>query len=167
MTTLDRAKLRIRDRARCARRIVVAAGRRLRRRYVPRPGSSRDGRACRGGRFRRPVAPARAARGGVSSGHGPFSDLQVGRARFDVITMLHVLEHDYDPQRLLRHAFESLLKPGGWLIAEVPRLDSLSFRLFKDCWPGIQAPEHTALYDRARLIGITRAAGFEMSRRRN
>ena len=39
-------------------------------------------------------------------------------------------------------------KPDGCLIIEVPRLDSLSFRLFRDRWPGIQAPQHTALFDR-------------------
>jgi SAM-dependent methyltransferase len=93
--------------------------------------------------------------------HGPFSEQPVGRERFDVVTMWHVLEHDYDPARSLRHAFESL-KPGGWLIAEVPRLDSLSFRIFKDRWPGIQAPQHTALLDRQHLITIARNAGFEV-----
>ena len=98
---------------------------------------------------------------GVEFHHGPFSEQPVGRERFDVITMWHVLEHDYDPARSLHHAFQSL-KPGGWLIVEVPRLDSLSFRLFKERWPGIQAPQHTALYDRERLIGISRRAGFEV-----
>ncbi|HEX5110859.1 MAG TPA: class I SAM-dependent methyltransferase [Vicinamibacterales bacterium] len=98
---------------------------------------------------------------GIEFHHGPFAEQAVGRERFDAVTMWHVLEHDYDPRRSLRRAFESL-KPGGWLFVEVPRLDSLSFRLFKTRWPGIQAPQHTALYDRKRLLGITRGAGFEV-----
>ena len=50
------------------------------------------------------------------------------------------------------------LKPGGTLVIEVPRLDSLSFRLFRDRWPGLQAPQHTALYDRERLARSRRDA---------
>ena len=45
-----------------------------------------------------------------------------------------------------------MLKPGGMLVIEVPRLDSLSFRLFRHRWPGLQAPQHTVLYDRAHLL---------------
>jgi len=93
--------------------------------------------------------------------HGLFYEQQVGRDRFDLITMWHFLEHDYEPLRSLRHAHQAL-KPGGWLVVEVPRLDSLSFRLFKDRWPGVQAPQHTALYDRERLVRMVTDAGFDL-----
>ena len=75
--------------------------------------------------------------------------------------MWHFLEHDYDPRRSLGHARDAL-KPGGCLIVEVPRLDSLSFRLFRNRWPGIQAPQHTALFDRERLVRMVTQAGFEV-----
>jgi Methyltransferase domain len=71
--------------------------------------------------------------------HGAFFDQPVGHDRFDLVTMWHFLEHDYDPLRSLVHARDAL-KPGGFLIVEVPRLDSLSFRIFGTRWPGIQAP---------------------------
>ncbi|HLG54126.1 MAG TPA: methyltransferase domain-containing protein [Vicinamibacterales bacterium] len=93
--------------------------------------------------------------------HGLFYDQPIGRDRFDLVTMWHFLEHDYDPLRSLAHAREAL-KPGGVLVVEVPRLDSLSFRLFRGRWPGLQAPQHTALYDRARLVGLVEKAGFEV-----
>ena len=50
----------------------------------------------------------------------PFMD-----RRFDLITMWHFLEHDYDPLRTLRHA-RDLLHKKGRLVIEVPRLDSAS-----------------------------------------
>ena len=98
---------------------------------------------------------------GVEFHHGLFYEQQVGRDRFDVVTMWHFLEHDYDPLRSLMHARDAL-KPGGLLVVEVPRLDSLSFRLFGHRWPGLQAPQHTALYDKARLTELVGKAGFDL-----
>jgi SAM-dependent methyltransferase len=98
---------------------------------------------------------------GVEFHHGVFDGQQVGRGRFDLITMWHFLEHDYDPRRSLQHAMHALA-PGGLLIVEVPRLDSLSFRLFQSRWPGVQAPQHTALFDRERLVRMVSSAGFEV-----
>ena len=62
--------------------------------------------------------------------------------------MWHFLEHDYDPMRTLRTA-RDLLAPNGRLVIEVPRLDSTTFRLYGDRWPGLQAPQHTVLFDRS------------------
>jgi hypothetical protein len=61
--------------------------------------------------------------------------------------------------RSLRHARDTL-KQDGRLIIEVPRLDSLTFRLFGNRWPGLQAPQHTVLYDRAMLEKMVERAGF-------
>ena len=98
---------------------------------------------------------------GVEFHHGVFYEQHVGRDRFDVITMWHFLEHDYDPVRSLRQAMTAL-RPGGLLVIEVPRLDSLSFRLFGSRWPGVQAPQHTALFDRDRLVQMVSSAGFDV-----
>jgi SAM-dependent methyltransferase len=98
---------------------------------------------------------------GVEFHHGLFYEQEVGRQRFDLVTMWHFLEHDYHPRRSIAHAREAL-RPSGRLIIEVPRLDSLSFRLFRGRWPGLQAPQHTALYDRARLIEMVTREGLEV-----
>jgi len=104
---------------------------------------------------------ARAELRGVEFHHGLFYEQPVGDGRFDLVTMWHFLEHDYEPRRSLDHARRAL-KPGGVLVVEVPRLDSLSFRLFKSRWPGVQAPQHTALYDRERLVQMVSGAEFEV-----
>ena len=98
---------------------------------------------------------------GVDFRCGLFYEQDFGATRFDLITMWHFLEHDYDPIRTLETA-RDLLSPDGRLIIEVPRLDSLTFRLFGDRWPGLQAPQHTVLYDRASLVAATRKAGLEL-----
>jgi SAM-dependent methyltransferase len=92
---------------------------------------------------------------------GLFYEQAFAVDRFDLITMWHFLEHDYDPVRTLRHA-RSLLKPDGRLVIEVPRLDSLTFRLFQERWPGLQAPQHTVLYSKEMLLNFMKKVGFEI-----
>jgi len=55
--------------------------------------------------------------------YATVEDLQkAGEARFDLISMSHVLEHFPDPVATLIHLRESVLTPGGWLLIEVPNL---------------------------------------------
>ncbi len=80
---------------------------------------------------------------------------------FDLITMWHFLEHDYEPQATLAQA-RDWLAPNGRMLIEVPRLDSVSFRLFAERWPGLQAPQHTVLYSRETLFAMVARAGLEV-----
>ncbi len=90
-----------------------------------------------------------------------FYEAPLEEERFDLVTMWHFLEHDYDPPRSLDTA-RRLLKPDARLIIEVPRLDSRTFKWYGDRWPGLQAPQHTVLFDRDSLLRIVRASGFEV-----
>jgi len=92
---------------------------------------------------------------------GLFYEQDLGEARFALVTMWHFLEHDYDPRRTLAHARRAL-RPDGRLVIEVPRLDSLTYRLFRERWPGLQAPQHTALYTKAALLRLVREARLEV-----
>ena len=98
---------------------------------------------------------------GVDFRCGLFYEQDFGARRFDLVTMWHFLEHDYDPIRTLTTA-RDLLKPDGRLVVEVPRLDSTTFRLFGDRWPGLQAPQHTVLYDRTALLLAMDKAGLDV-----
>ena len=92
---------------------------------------------------------------------GLFYEAPLADRRFDLVTMWHFLEHDYDPVRSLATAHR-VLRPGGTLVIEVPRLDSRTFRWFGDRWPGLQAPQHTVLYDRDALVRAVTSTGFEV-----
>jgi SAM-dependent methyltransferase len=81
--------------------------------------------------------------------------------RFDLITLWHFLEHDYEPLDTLARA-RDWLAPQGRMVIEVPRLDSVTFRLFGNRWPGLQAPQHTVLYSRDTLLAMVRRAGLEV-----
>ena len=98
---------------------------------------------------------------GVEFHCGLFYEADLAPNRFDLVTMWHFLEHDYDPMRSLATAHR-VMKPGGTLVVEVPRLDSRTFSWFGDRWPGLQAPQHTVLYDRETLLRAVRKCGFEV-----
>lgn len=92
---------------------------------------------------------------------GLFYEADLAAERFDLVTMWHFLEHDYDPMRSLATA-RRVLKRDATLVIEVPRLDSRTFRWFGDRWPGLQAPQHTVLYERDTLLAAVRKSGFEV-----
>ena len=60
-----------------------------------------------------------------------------------------------------------VLKDDGKLIIEVPRLDSFTFKLFGRKWPGVQAPQHTVLYDKKKLIELIEKHGYKVTRYRS
>ena len=65
--------------------------------------------------------------------------------KFDVITLWHYLEHDYNLQTTEKKLFE-LVKPGGYLVIEVPDYQSISQVLQKRFWQGWHTPRHLTLF---------------------
>ena len=97
----------------------------------------------------------------VSFHCGRPRDQSFAPGRFDLITMWHFLEHDYEPRATLAQA-RDWLADGGRMIIEVPNLESRTARWFGGRWPGLQAPQHTALYDRATLTALVERAGLKV-----
>jgi SAM-dependent methyltransferase len=91
--------------------------------------------------------------------HGPIGEQDLPADSFDLVTLWHFLEHDYAPLATLGKV-ASCLKSDGVLVIEVPRLDSVTFRLYRERWPGLQAPQHTVLFDRRSLLETVQKAGF-------
>lgn len=74
--------------------------------------------------------------------------------RFDLISMVHVLEHLADPVGYLIHLRKTLLEPTGWLLIEVPNLyahDSFE-------------PAHLIAYSTHTIRQTLEKAGFEVTR---
>src|SRR5450631_1474982 len=60
----------------------------------------------------------------------PFQEAGLVKETFDVILLLHVIEHLSDPFTALRQ-IASLIRPGGVLVLETPRYDTLMFHLLR------------------------------------
>lgn len=105
-----------------------------------------------------PNAVESAKRHGVEAHAGTLAD-QSGLGTFATCSMIHFLEHSYDPVDELRRA-HALLVPGGAIVVEVPSDDSLARRLFGRYWFPHLAPQHLTLLSRRTLTRALDAAGF-------
>ncbi len=90
---------------------------------------------------------------------GLLAEQALAERSFDLVTMWHFLEHDYDPLRTLARG-RDLLAADGRMVIEVPRLDSFTYRLYHERWPGLQAPQHTVLFTRDSLLAMVRSQGL-------
>lgn len=78
---------------------------------------------------------------------------------FDVITMMHTLEHTTNPLSTLIKV-RTLLKKGGVLIVVVPNANGLDARFFKQYWFGWDIPRHLYNFSSHTIEKILKNAGF-------
>jgi len=78
---------------------------------------------------------------------------------FDVVTMMHVIEHVPDPVEMLREV-RRILRPGGQVLMLTPNTRSLGHQRFGMLWIGLDAPRHLCLFSGALLATAAQRAGF-------
>jgi SAM-dependent methyltransferase len=78
---------------------------------------------------------------------------------FDVVTCFDVLEHLYEPRRVMVKVAE-WLKPGGIFYVLVPNIDSAEARIFGTYWHGLELPRHLFHYSPASLTFLAESAGL-------
>jgi len=78
---------------------------------------------------------------------------------FDVITCFDVLEHLYEPRKIMARVAE-WLKPGGIFYVLVPNVDSAEARVFGSYWHGLELPRHLFHYSPASLKFLVESTGF-------
>ncbi|WP_369258083.1 class I SAM-dependent methyltransferase [Streptomyces sp. R35] len=112
----------------------------------------------------RRVEKARAA-GRVEEAHrGRLTDPRTAerlRARYDVVSMFHHLEHTPDPREELRAALVAL-RPGGHLLVEVPDPDCAFGALLGKWWVAYGQPRHLHLMPLPNLLGELESLGCEV-----
>jgi 2-polyprenyl-3-methyl-5-hydroxy-6-metoxy-1,4-benzoquinol methylase len=87
---------------------------------------------------------------------GDFPD-----TKFDVITLLGVVEHVVDPISLFKRSC-GFLNPGGVLMIQTPNAGSLFARLLGKWWPPYAPVEHIHYFTKKSLIFTLRNLGFEI-----
>jgi SAM-dependent methyltransferase len=86
------------------------------------------------------------------------------KAHFDAVIMLHVIEHIPDPAESVRE-IRRVLKPGGVLVVETPRFDSLAFKLLGRRERSIQnCSGHIFFFTESTLGQILEKNGFKAFR---
>ena len=99
------------------------------------------------------------AKSGAQVFAGSIVDAPFAPDTFDVITCFDVLEHLYEPRRVMAKVSE-WLKPGGIFYVLVPNVDSAEGRLFGRYWHGLELPRHLFHYSPASLKVLAASAGL-------
>lgn len=81
---------------------------------------------------------------GINVIQGDFNILNTLQEQYDCVICSHVLEHVYDPKKLINLLYK-VLKPGGFLVLTLPNSQSCVLSVFKDKWRGLEAPRHIAI----------------------
>lgn len=102
------------------------------------------------------------ARTGAQVFVGVVSDAPFAPESFDVITCFDVLEHMYEPRRVVAKVRE-WLKPGGIFYVQVPNIDSAEARVFGRYWHGLELPRHLFHYSPESLKVLAESAGLRVS----
>lgn len=84
---------------------------------------------------------------------------EVAAESIDVVIFLHVIEHLPDPLATLK-AVHRVLKPGGHVVIETPRYDSLMFRMLRHRERSLSCDGHIYFFTTDTLRRLYQAAGF-------
>jgi SAM-dependent methyltransferase len=95
--------------------------------------------------------------------HGaPLEALDLPAARFDLVTLLHVLEHVPEPPVSLA-AVKRVLRPGGALLLALPNAASLEAALFRRAWYHLDLPRHLWGFTPHGLVRLVESSGFAVT----
>jgi 2-polyprenyl-3-methyl-5-hydroxy-6-metoxy-1,4-benzoquinol methylase len=107
-----------------------------------------------------PVAAGLArSRTGATVLEKPLEEMPLSNASFDLVTLLHVLEHVPDPRETL-NACRALLRPGGALFVALPNAGSPEACLFGSAWYHLDLPRHLWGFTPSSLTRLAQEAGF-------
>jgi SAM-dependent methyltransferase len=110
-----------------------------------------------------PSAPAREVGNarGIEIVEGSGEDLtRLAGRQFDLVSMIHSLEHTYDPIKSLAGC-AALLKPGGLLWVEVPNHDCYGFLDRGPVWFHTDAGRHMHYFTASSLQGALKLVGLQ------
>lgn len=104
-----------------------------------------------------------ATAGGMRVVRGSAEDLppEIATARFDAVTMMHVLEHALDPLAAVENAAR-LLAPGGVFLVETPNNGCSGARAAGTHWRWLDVPRHVNFFTVRSLAAVCERAGLEI-----
>lgn len=98
---------------------------------------------------------------GVSVVHGFLEQAVNLPSDFDAVILSHVLEHEYEPYKMLAYCRQHM-KEGGCIYVEIPTLDAPSFNVFRRYWGGLEFPFHLSLMKSNHLEEMLKQSGFSI-----
>lgn len=96
---------------------------------------------------------------GIPFFKGTLEEAQLPSNSVDHLTMLHVIEHVYDPVLTINECYR-VLKPGGRLLLRTPNVGSLGHFVFKDNFYSLDPPRHLFLFTAKSISSLVKKASF-------
>jgi 2-polyprenyl-3-methyl-5-hydroxy-6-metoxy-1,4-benzoquinol methylase len=90
---------------------------------------------------------------------GQFADGHFRNGEFDVVTMIHVLEHVPNPRQVIRDIFR-VLKEDGVLLVVVPNFAGWSSERAKHRWKWLQPENHYSHFTPRTIARLVESEGF-------
>jgi len=90
----------------------------------------------------------------------PAEQLGLASDGFDVVVMFEVVEHLFEPRRVLEDVHR-VLRPGGILMLSTPNFDAFSRFALGSSWAVLSPGEHLYYFTRRTLQAILKTAGFQ------
>lgn len=78
---------------------------------------------------------------------------------FDVVTASEIIEHVFDPVKLLKE-IHRILRPGGLLWMTTPSAEGISFCLLRINWTCVSPPEHLQIFSEKGIRAMLEDIGF-------
>lgn len=85
----------------------------------------------------------------------------LGVAKYDVVTLWHVLEHLERPELAL-HRIHAALDELGIVVIATPNTRSLACKMGREYWFHLDSPRHLLLFNKDNLAQLLDKTGFEM-----
>jgi len=108
-----------------------------------------------------PAAVRSARSSGLTVREGHLAAQKYPARYADVICLLHVIEHLYDPMSTLIECVR-ILKPDGRLIIATPNSASLGHLWFRSNWWALDPPRHLMIFNPRSLRSLVSSAGLEI-----
>ena len=84
---------------------------------------------------------------------------EINNDSIDLIRMNHVIEHIFEPRKLLAQ-LRSKLKSNGILYLSTPNAGGYSATKYKNHWRGLECPRHVILYSPSTLTTLLKESSF-------
>lgn len=90
-------------------------------------------------------------------------DQELAHGPFDLVTYWHVFEHLELPEAHTQW-WPELVRPGGFIVIEVPNPRSIGAGVCRRCWLGSDVKYHVNQQDPASILSLLRDTGFDTVR---
>lgn len=87
-------------------------------------------------------------------------DMDYADDSFDAVTMFHVIEHVFDPDKLVQECHR-VIRPGGIIAVETPDISTRRAKRAGLNWKYLKTPEHLNYFSQKTLSRLLTQAGFQ------